>query len=100
MKGIHAHLNLQPPHSSIASKGEGSIEIESFEERVSRFDVETLVQQWYGDASFSSFSFDYGGMAGASSSHLLHLIPLLKLTLMMMKEKKAVNKMKMMSKAF
>jgi hypothetical protein len=27
------------------------------------------VQQWYGDASFSGFGFDYGGMAGASSSH-------------------------------
>jgi hypothetical protein len=27
------------------------------------------VQQWYGDASFSGFSFDYGGMAGAYSSH-------------------------------
>jgi hypothetical protein len=27
------------------------------------------VQQWYGDTSFSGFVFDYGGMAGASSSH-------------------------------
>jgi hypothetical protein len=27
------------------------------------------VQQWYGDASFSGFSFDYGGMAEASLSH-------------------------------
>jgi hypothetical protein len=30
---------------------------------------------------------------------LLHLIPLLRLTLMMIKEKKAANKMKTMSKA-
>jgi hypothetical protein len=27
------------------------------------------VQQWYSDVSFSGFSFDYGGMAGLSSSH-------------------------------
>jgi hypothetical protein len=27
------------------------------------------VQQWYGDASFNDFGFDYGGMARASSSH-------------------------------
>jgi hypothetical protein len=66
---IHSRLNSQPPRSPIASEGEESLEIESFEERIARFDVETLVQQWYGDASFSSFGFAYGGMAGASSSH-------------------------------
>jgi hypothetical protein len=44
VKEVHSHLNLQPPHSPIASKGEESTEIESFEERVTRFDVETLVQ--------------------------------------------------------
>jgi hypothetical protein len=27
------------------------------------------VQQWYSDASFSGFGFDYGGMAITSSSH-------------------------------
>jgi hypothetical protein len=27
------------------------------------------VQQWYGDASFSGFGFDYDDIAGASSSH-------------------------------
>jgi hypothetical protein len=69
MKEIHTHLNLQPPSSPIASEGEESLEIESFEERIARFDEETPVQQWYGDMSFSGFSFDYGGMAGASSSH-------------------------------
>jgi hypothetical protein len=69
VKEIFAHLNLQPPHSPIASKGEESPGIESFEERIARLDVETLVQQWYGDASFSGYNFDYGGMAGLSSSH-------------------------------
>jgi hypothetical protein len=66
---IRTHLNLQPPNSLIASEGEKSLEIESFEERIAHFDEETLVQQWYGNASFSGFGFDYGGMAGASSSH-------------------------------
>jgi hypothetical protein len=69
VKEIRTHLNLQPPGFPIASKGEESPEIESFEERITRFDEETLVQQWYGDASFSGIGFDYGGMAGASSSH-------------------------------
>jgi hypothetical protein len=69
VKEIHAHLNLQPPSSPIASEGEKSPKIESFEERIARFDEETPVQQWYGDASFSGFDFDYGDMAGASSSH-------------------------------
>jgi hypothetical protein len=69
MKEICAHLNLQPPSSPIASEGEESPKIESFEERIAHFDEETPVQQWYDDASFSGFGFDYGGMAGASSSH-------------------------------
>jgi hypothetical protein len=69
VKGIRTHLNLQPPSSPIASEGEKSPDIESFEERVACFDEEVLVQQWYGDMSFSGFGFDYGGMAGASSSH-------------------------------
>jgi hypothetical protein len=29
------------------------------------------MQQWYGDACFNTFNFDYGGMDGASSSHPL-----------------------------
>jgi hypothetical protein len=62
-------LNLQPPSSPIVSEGEESSEIESFEERIARFDEKTLMQQWYGDASFSGFDFDYGSMAGAFSSH-------------------------------
>jgi hypothetical protein len=69
IKEIRAHLNLKPPSSPIASEGEESPEIESFEERIARFDDETPVQQWYGDTSFSGFSFDYGGRGGASSSH-------------------------------
>jgi hypothetical protein len=60
---------LQPPSSPIAFDGEESPEIESFEERIARFDEETPVQQWYDDARFSGFGFDHGGMAGASSSH-------------------------------
>jgi hypothetical protein len=69
VKEIHAHLNFQPPRSPVASEGEESSEIQSFEERIARFDIETLVQQWYGDASFSGFDFDYGDATGASSSH-------------------------------
>jgi hypothetical protein len=69
MKEIHSHLNLQPPRSPIASAGEESPEIESFEERIARFDVETPVQQLYGDTSFSGFGFGYSSMVGASSSH-------------------------------
>jgi hypothetical protein len=69
VKEIHTHLNLQPLSSPIASDGEESPEIESFEERMAHFDEETLVQQWYDDVSFSGFGFDYGVMGGASSSH-------------------------------
>jgi hypothetical protein len=69
VKEIHSHLNLQPPRSPIVSEGEESPELESFEKRIARFDIETLVQQWYGDASFNGFGFDYGGTATASSSH-------------------------------
>jgi hypothetical protein len=69
VKEIHTYLNLQSPSSPIAFKGEERPKIESFEEKIARFDEETLVQQWYDDASFSNFGFDYGGMAGASSSH-------------------------------
>jgi hypothetical protein len=69
VKEIRTHLNLQPPSFSIISEGEESPKIETFKEMIARFDEETLVQQWYGDASFSGFGFGYGGMAGASSSH-------------------------------
>jgi hypothetical protein len=69
VKEICTHLDLQPPSSPIASKGEESPKIESFEERIACFHEETPVQQWYSDLSFSCFGFDYSGMAGASSSH-------------------------------
>jgi hypothetical protein len=45
VKEIRAHLNLQPPSSPIASEGEESPEVESFESRIARFDEETPVQQ-------------------------------------------------------
>jgi hypothetical protein len=44
MKKIHAHLNLQPLRSPIAFEGEESSKIESFEERIARFDIETPMQ--------------------------------------------------------
>jgi hypothetical protein len=100
MKEIHSHLNLQPPHSPIAFEGEESLEIESFEERIARFDIETPMQQWYGYTSFSGFGFDYGSVAGASSSHPPPFDSLLRLILMMMKMKRVKNKMKTMSEAF
>jgi hypothetical protein len=68
-KETHSHLNLQLPHSPITSEVEEIPENESFEKRIACFDVETPVQQWYWDASFSGLGFDYGGMARASSSH-------------------------------
>jgi hypothetical protein len=97
VKEIHTHLNLQPPSFPIAFEGEEILEIESFEERVAHFDEETLVQQWYGDVSFSGFDFDYSDMAGASSSHPLLLTPLLRQIHKMLK--KAKMKMTMMSEA-
>jgi hypothetical protein len=69
VKEIRAHMNLQPPSSPIASEGEESLKIESFEERIAQFEDEISVQQWYGDASFSGFSFNYGSMASTSFSH-------------------------------
>jgi hypothetical protein len=69
VKEIRTHLNLQLPSSPTASEGEESPKIETFEERITHSDEETPVQQWYDDVSFSGFDFDYGGMAGASSSH-------------------------------
>jgi hypothetical protein len=82
---------LQPPHSPIDSEREENTEIESFEERIAHFDIETPVQQWYNDTSFSGFGFDYGHLT------LRHLTPL-RLILIMMK--RAEKKMKMMSEAF
>jgi hypothetical protein len=44
VKEIHAHLDLQPSSSPIASEGEESPEIESFEETIACFDEETPIQ--------------------------------------------------------
>jgi hypothetical protein len=44
VKEINSYLNLQPLRSPIASKGEESLDIESFEERIAHFDEETPVQ--------------------------------------------------------
>jgi hypothetical protein len=44
VKEIRTHLNLQSPNSPIAFDGEESLKIESFEERIARFDEETPVQ--------------------------------------------------------
>jgi hypothetical protein len=43
VKEIRTHLNLQSHSSLIAFEGEESPEIKSFEERIARFDEETLV---------------------------------------------------------
>jgi hypothetical protein len=40
VKEIHSHLNLQSPCSSIASKGEESPKIETFEEWIAHYEVE------------------------------------------------------------
>jgi hypothetical protein len=70
VKEIRAHLDLQPPRSPIASKGEESSNTESFEERVTRFDSKNLMQQWYGDMSFGGFSYGLDSGTGTSHSHL------------------------------
>jgi hypothetical protein len=70
IKVVHANLNLQPPRSPIASEAEESPKIESFEEQVTRFEVENPVQQWYGDTSFDGFRFGYSGEVDPSYSQL------------------------------
>jgi hypothetical protein len=50
------------------------------------------VQQWYADASFSGFSFNYGGTAGASTLTHLYLTPLLQLKLKTLKKKGKMEK--------
>jgi hypothetical protein len=99
VKEIRTHLNLHPPSSLIAPEGEESTKIESSEARIARFDEETPAQQWYRDANFSGFGFDFGGTAGASSSHPPPYDSLLRLIhkmMKMMKKVKKAEKMKMM----
>jgi hypothetical protein len=67
IKEIHAHLNLQTPHSPIAYEGEECPKIESFEERMAHFDMENPLQSWYRDISFGGFS--YGFDSGVGTSH-------------------------------
>jgi hypothetical protein len=43
LKEMRTHLNLQPPSSLIASEGEENLDIETFEERIARYDEETPV---------------------------------------------------------
>jgi Mg2+ and Co2+ transporter CorA len=43
IKEIYAHLNLEPPRSLNAFEGEESPKIESFEEMIACFNVETSV---------------------------------------------------------
>jgi hypothetical protein len=43
VKEIQAHLNLQPPCSPIAFEGEESPDVEYFDERIARFNVETPI---------------------------------------------------------
>jgi hypothetical protein len=69
VKEIRAHLNLQPPRSPIASEGEESPDVESFEERMARFDTKKPMQQWYGDMSFGGFSYSLDSGVGTSHSH-------------------------------
>jgi hypothetical protein len=99
VKEIHSHLNLQPPRSPITSEGEESPKIESFEERIACFDVETSMQQWYGDTSFNGFVFDYVVRPVHPHLTLLPLTPLLRLMLMMMKMKRVEKKKMTMSEA-
>jgi hypothetical protein len=43
VKEIHSHLNLHPSRAPIASEGEQSPEIETFEEMIALFEVENPV---------------------------------------------------------
>jgi hypothetical protein len=58
LKQMHAHMNLQPPRSPITS------EVESFDARMARYEVENPWTQWYSDTSFSGCGFDLGGDVG------------------------------------
>jgi hypothetical protein len=93
-KEIQSHLNLQPPHSPIASEGEEILDIESFEERIARFDVETPVQQWYGDATSVASALTMVAQSGHPYITHLHMILLLWLIAMMIKTMKRAEKKK------
>jgi hypothetical protein len=86
-KEICAHLNLQPPSSPIASEGEESPNIESFEERIARFEDETPVQCMKMQASVVSILTMVAWPTHPPLTYLL-LIPLLRPKFMMMMKKK------------
>ena len=65
MKLLHQQSNLQPPRSPIASEGEQSPEIESFEARMSCYEQENPYSSWFGDIDISGAIFGPGG-AGTS----------------------------------
>jgi hypothetical protein len=100
VKEICAHLNLQPPSSPIASEGEESLEIESFEERIIRFEDEIRCNSGMEkQASVVSVLTTVAWPTHPPLTHLL-LIPLLWLRLMMMKKNRKAKKKTMMSEAY
>jgi hypothetical protein len=96
MKEIRAHLNLQPPSSPIASEGEESSEIESFEARITRFGEETRCSNGMEMLASAASALTMMAWPGHPPLTLLHLTPLLWQIREMMKK---VKKKKTMSEA-
>jgi hypothetical protein len=78
VKEIRTHLNVQPPSYPIASEGEKSLEIESFKEKITLFDEETSVQQWYGNATLAALALNMAVWLENPHLTLLLLTPLLR----------------------
>jgi hypothetical protein len=99
VKEIHSHLNLQSPRSPIASEGEESPKIEFFEERLLALMLKLRCSS--GTATPTSVDLALTMVVRPVHPHLthLHLTPLLRLVLMMMKVKRAETKMKTTSEA-
>jgi hypothetical protein len=97
VKEIRTHLKLQPPNSPIASEGEESLKIESFEERIARFDEETPVQQWYVMRALAASALTMVALLEHPHLTLLLLTPLIRQILEVLK--KAKTKMTTMSEA-
>jgi hypothetical protein len=93
VKEVHAHLNLQPPRSPIASEGEESPDIESFEE--SLLALMTKLRCSSGMEMQALMALALTMVAWLGHPH----VTLLWLTLMMMKVKEAKKK-KTMSEAY
>jgi hypothetical protein len=84
VKEIHSYLNLQPPRPPIASEGEESPKIESFEER-------GLAMKWKIRCSSGTMTLALVGLGLTMVEQLVHphltlcrLMPLLQLILTMM----------------